>query len=629
MTSAVSASERTTDASITEEESTVPPRASPPLSRYLVALVAIAIVPLALVATLLIRQQAADQRRASESALHTTAHALSVAVDRQLLSYRRVLEALAASEMIDRRDFAGMHAYAKRVAELKGAAFISLFEADGRQVFNSARGWGEALPDPFRESQSALGDQLPVGDASSLRRVFSTGHASNSDLFVALVTKRVLFTVDVPVVRNGRTVYALNAAFPPELLTRLLTQDEALKQVRSVVIDGRGFVVGRWQDAEKAAGHRAPAETLALIRSADSGSAFERMPDGRFELRSFVRSQTSGWTTLVGVEADRLKTDERNTWLLWGSGALVALLLSAGLATRLAGRLDRSIGRLAEAASSDTPVPVDYGMRSRELDRLRDALLDARESRAGALRALETALTSEARRVEAEAANREKDRFMAAVVHELRNPLAALSNVTSLLKAGVADERVTGIVERQVGQLTRLVNDLLETSRVTFGKFQLELATIDLRDVLRQAVETTALRHRHRHQTVDVHSPETPVTIEGDRARLVQVVANLVDNAMKFSPLGGLIRIDLSEHVGHAVLTVADSGSGIDPQFLPYVFDRFAQATDTPGSTEGLGLGLAVARDLVLAHRGRIEVASDPGQGARFTVTLPLASPAA
>jgi signal transduction histidine kinase len=621
MTTAASVTDRATDKPLAAGEALV---GSPPLSRYFIALVAVAILPLALVASLLIWRQAADERRATENTLQSTAHALSVAVDRQLLSYRRVLEALAASESIDRRDFAAMYAYAKRVADLKGAVFISLFDSDGRQLFNTARPFGAPLPDPYREAQPAAHDTLPFGDASSLKRVFATGQPSNSDLFVALATRRVLFTVDVPVIRDGRVLYVINAAFPPELVTRLLTQDEELKQVRSVVVDGRGFYVGRWQEAEKYAGQRARPETLALIRQSDTGSAFDLAADGEYEFRSFVRSHQTGWTTMVGVSAAKVRQDEKNTWLLWGSGALAVLLLSAGFAIRLAGRLDRSIRRLAEAAASDAMVPVDYGMPSRELDRLRDALVDSKESRAGALRALETALTSEARRVEAEAANREKDRFMAAVVHELRNPLAALTNVSALLKAGIADERVSGIVERQVGQLTRLVDDLLETSRVNFGKFQLEIARIDLRDVVRQAVESTAMRHKHRRHAVEVQSPDAPLMVDGDRARLVQVLANILDNAMKFTPVGGRIRVEIAEHVGHAVIAVVDSGDGIDPQFLPHVFDRFTQAATTPGATEGLGLGLAVARDLVLAHRGRLEAANEPGGGARFTVTLPL-----
>ena len=220
--------------------------------------------------------------------------------------------------------------------------------------------------------------------------------------------------------------------------------------------------------------------------------------------------------------------------------------------------------------------------------------------------------------------------FMAAVVHELRTPLAALANVTTLMEAGSTDPRVAEIAKRQVGQLTRVVDDLLETSRLDFDKFHLRLAHVDLRAVVTEAVEATALRHCARNQAIHQSLPSEPVIVEGDGARLTQVVGNLVDNALKFTPEGEPIRVELRIGVGHAELSVIDSGPGIDPQFVPHVFDRFSQAAGTRTAGEGLGLGLAVARDLVVAHGGRIEVDSaGSGSGARFTVILPLAAPLA
>lgn len=627
MTSAVAVAERTAS----QDQSAVTPQktvaSSPPLARYLVVLLAMAIVPLLVVASVLIWRQALSQRVEAERALLATAHVTSIAVDRQLDGYRLMLEALAESELLDRRDFAAFHAYAKRVADAQGAVFVSVFEPSGRQVLNTARPFGAPLGDPFSLPPAAeVGDQPPAGDVTSLRRVFATGLASNSDLFIGLTSRRVQFTVDVPVIRGGKVVYAINAAFMPDKVNELLAAHETSRAVRSAVLDRRGFIVGRWKEAERYVGTRARPETIELMKEAESGSAFTHSVDGTFVLRSFVRSPASGWVTAVSIDAGEVRRAELSIWLIWGSAALAALLLSVVLATRLARSLSRSIGRLADAASADE-APGDYGLHSRELDRLRDALVAAKESRANALRDREAALMAEARSVEAEAANRDKDRFMATVVHELRTPLAALSNVAAALKAGAGDERAVGILQRQISQLARLVDDLLESARINFGKFSLQLARLDLREVVNQALQDTSLRHDGRHR-VEVQLPPDPVIVEGDRARLTQVIGNLVDNAMKFTPDDGVVRVELAIHVGHAVLAVSDSGRGIDPQFLPHIFDRFAQAPGTQGAGEGLGLGLAVARDLVLAHHGHIEAASD-GQGARFTVTLPLAAAAA
>ena len=163
-------------------------------------------------------------------------------------------------------------------------------------------------------------------------------------------------------------------------------------------------------------------------------------------------------------------------------------------------------------------------------------------------------------------------------------------------------------------------------SRQRFGKFQLQLEPLDLRDVVRQAVEASSMRYRDRKHSVRMELAAQAVTVNGDAARLTQVVANLVDNALKFTPPGGDIRVGLEAHEGQAVLSVVDSGRGIDPEFLPGIFERFAQDAGAPGAGGGLGLGLAVARDLVRAHGGDIEVASEGrGRGACFTVKLPLA----
>ena len=186
---------------------------------------------------------------------------------------------------------------------MKGAIFISLFEPSGRQIFNSARVFGEALPDPFREAQPTTGEVPPRGDASSLRRVFATGRASNSDLFYGLATGQLMFTIDVPVVRDGKVLYVMNAAFPPKLVTDLLITDEDLRDIHSLVVDGRGFVVGRSRDAEQYTGVRVQPDTLALIAHGDQGSTFTRTPDGEFMFRSFARSPQNGWSTLVSIDA--------------------------------------------------------------------------------------------------------------------------------------------------------------------------------------------------------------------------------------------------------------------------------------------------------------------------------------
>ena len=598
---------------------------SPPLSRHLVLLVAIAVLPLLLVATVQIWRQGEDKRAAREESLHATARVLSVAIDRQLASYRVMLESLANSELVDRGDFAGFHAFASHAAEQQRIVSIALFDPSGKQIVNTRMLQGIPLPNPMISATTGTSTSVPTGDRETLKRVFATGWPRNSDLYYGLTVQQLLFTVNVPVVRDGKVKHVLSAALMPQLVTDLLASDPQLNEVRAVVVDRNGFIVGRWRDADKYTGVRLMPETLALLSQSESGKAVTRTVEGEHVFRAFVRSPQTGWTTLVALDAETLRAEERRTWLVWGSGALAGLLLSLVTAAAFARRLDHSIVALAQAAADDSNPP-DVPLRSREIDRLHDALVKAKETRDVVMRAREAVLREEARRVEAESANREKDGFMAAVVHELRTPLAALNNIAAVVQSGVHDERLGPMLQRQVAQLGRLVDDLLETSRINVGKFQLKLARIDLRDVVRQAVEAATMRHRDKRQLLQTTWPSEAVTVEGDAGRLTQVVANLVDNAMKFTPAGNEIRLGLTTHVGHAVLRIVDSGTGIDPEFLPCVFDRFNQGGENDGSRGGLGLGLSVARDLVVAHKGRIEVASEgAGRGTTFTVTLPLA----
>ena len=230
---------------------------------------------------------------------------------------------------------------------------------------------------------------------------------------------------------------------------------------------------------------------------------------------------------------------------------------------------------------------------------------------------------------EAEIANRAKDDFLAMLGHELRNPLAPI--VTSLgvmarrYPQAAAPQRL--VIERQVAHLSRLVDDLLDVSRIASGKIGLNLERVDLRHVVERALEQVAPALEHRTRRPDLAMPAAPVWVTGDPLRLAQIVANLLTNAAKYSKADARISIDLSV-AGDAVrLVVADEGVGIKAELLARVFERFVQGEQALQRAEGgLGLGLAIARSLVQLHHGTIAAESDgPGRGSRFVVTLPRA----
>jgi signal transduction histidine kinase len=234
------------------------------------------------------------------------------------------------------------------------------------------------------------------------------------------------------------------------------------------------------------------------------------------------------------------------------------------------------------------------------------------------------------RREEAEAASEAKDRYIATLSHELRNPLSALNNAVHLLKIDARNpspfKSTLDMMQRQIAQLTRMVNDLLDVSRASHGKVTLELADVDLREVVVQAIEAAsgAIERRRLRLTRDLQDAGI---VRGDAARLLQVFSNLLDNAAKFTAEGGGIRVTLAREGADAVVTVSDTGIGIDAAFMPQLFEAFTQAdTSLERSASGLGLGLALARQIVDAHGGQIMAESGGAdKGSRFTVRLPLA----
>ncbi|HEU5193757.1 MAG TPA: GAF domain-containing protein [Methylomirabilota bacterium] len=238
---------------------------------------------------------------------------------------------------------------------------------------------------------------------------------------------------------------------------------------------------------------------------------------------------------------------------------------------------------------------------------------------------------AERARVEAEDANRAKDEFLAVLSHELRTPLTAMLGWLRLLRAGQLNADKTAqaleVVERNTRAQAQLINDLLDVSRIVAGKLQLDRYPVDLAPIMEEAVELSRGDAESKRVKIELTVDEGTGAVLGDPLRLGQIVANLVTNAVKFTPGGGLVQVSLTRSDDAAVITVTDTGIGIEAALLPRIFDRFRQADSTITRRHGgLGLGLAIVRHLAELHGGTVSAESaGAGQGARFTVGLPLA----
>ena len=267
------------------------------------------------------------------------------------------------------------------------------------------------------------------------------------------------------------------------------------------------------------------------------------------------------------------------------------------------------------------PERLTVALLFKDITARKQAEHELRDSQTRLRRALEFAETS----------NQMKDDFLATVSHELRTPLNTVLGWAGLLGEGGLDEDATArairMIETSALMQAKLVEDLLDVSRIVRGQMRLRLESVELHAVVREAIESVAPLASAKPIRVIPRIDPMPATVTGDAARLQQIVWNLLSNAIKFTPPGGLVVVRLERANAQARLSVTDSGEGIETTFLPHVFDRFRQADG--GSTRphgGLGLGLAIVRHLVELHGGSVEAESPgPGEGATFTVLLPLA----
>jgi signal transduction histidine kinase len=292
-----------------------------------------------------------------------------------------------------------------------------------------------------------------------------------------------------------------------------------------------------------------------------------------------------------------------------------------------------SVPVVPEILRAKMRVFIDLHRKTAELKRLNDEL-DARvRARTEELEdSLERLKESETRfRLQSQTlaeADRRKNEFLAMLAHELRNPLAPISNAVELMRLKAdrsADLSGMHMIDRQVSHLVRLVDDLLDASRISRGKLVLSRKPVNLTQLIGETVESIGSPMKERRHEIKVILPSEPLYVHGDSVRLTQALLNLLSNAAKFTPVDGKITLSV-EHLGDKVqVAVKDTGRGIKADDLPHVFEMFYQGADASGERSGLGLGLTLVKSLVEMHGGSVEARSGgDGQGSEFTIVLPV-----
>src|SRR5262249_37880825 len=296
-----------------------------------------------------------------------------------------------------------------------------------------------------------------------------------------------------------------------------------------------------------------------------------------------------------------------------------------------ASRATGSLGALSALRADGREFPIEASISSIEVGggKLYTVILRDITERKQAEAEREELSREQTARAASEAANRSKDEFLALVSHELRSPLNAILGYARMLRSGPVDRdainNVTAIVERSAKAQLKIIEDLLDSARIITGKLRIEPEPIDLVPALEAALDTARSAAEAKGVTLIANFSPAPEETLGDSTRLQQVLWNLLTNAVKFTPEGGRVELRMESDADHVRITVSDTGKGIEPEFLPFVFDRFRQA-DTSGARRygGLGLGLSLVKHLVELHGGTITAASEGvGRGSTFTVTLP------
>jgi signal transduction histidine kinase/ActR/RegA family two-component response regulator len=595
------------------------------LRMYLVLMVTAILVPVSLFSAVALNMLLRAEREAALRGVRETARATALAVDRELGNAETALRLLATSRNLIDGDLPSFYQQAI-VADPGGDVWTVLLDEGGRQIINTSVAFGTALP--------------PVPYIEGVRQVMEAQKTQVSNLLLGPLTRQHIVALAVPVSAYSGRRYVLAQTFNAEYFRQTLAHRDIPPSWIVGVADRDGVTISRSHNAARFVGKSIRPEILEAARAAKEGEVRNFSREGMDSYTVFTRSAISGWIVAVGVPAKEIESAARRAVTVAGLGLLAALACAVGFATVFGRRLARAMAGAMEAAAAlgRGEVPASAASRVAEVDRLHGALTEAgailmheRDSRtlAEAERARLLASEQEARR-SAEVQNKAKDEFLAMLGHELRNPLNAITAAISVMEVdGIgADkiERAQAILRRQSRHLGRIVDDLLDVSRVVSGKIFLARQRIDLAETVRECVATVAATGAAQEHVVNLHTESA--WVDADPTRIEQIISNLLINALRYTPAGGRIDIDVRVQEGAAVLTLRDTGIGMSEELLSKVFDVFAQGpAQLDRSQGGLGIGLALVERLVRLHGGTVTARSaGAGQGSVFTVRLPLAA---
>jgi signal transduction histidine kinase/ActR/RegA family two-component response regulator len=593
---------------------------------HIALLVLVVLLPVVIFSTAVLNMMLTAERKAALRSMQELARASVNVMDREMTFAMATAQTLSTSRNLNEGKFDAFYAQAV-TANRNHQINAALIDASGQQLFNTIRPYGTPIRTPDAMARERV------------KSVLAGGEPVYSGLIKGRATGQFVVSVEYPVaLADGRRVIVNEWMFANHLNSLLPIKHIPASWLISV-FDRQGITIARNLNPEKFVGEPPRPERLRTILAGFEGISRAYTRDGVEMYGAWERSSLTGWSVGVGVPVDEIERTAVRSVALSAAGFLIAIVFAIGGAVLLSRRLVRAIGH-ASAAAEALPhyrVPEVTDVRVDEMNRLQAALQRAGRmlvaGEADRRRVLEEAQRAqahaEAAQKVAEDQNRAKDEFLAMLGHELRNPLAAISSGVAMLNMPGTDgeraARVKAIIERQTRHLTHLVDDLLDAHRVLNGKITLARTPLDLKAAVEAclvAFEARGATKTHRFG-VDL----APAVILADPTRLEQMITNLLDNAVKYTPEGGSIAVRVHVEGGGAVLDVTDTGIGLPPELLSKAFDVFVQGKVVNRSKGGLGIGLAVV-DSLARQQGATLAAASPGlnRGSTFTLRFPLAA---
>jgi signal transduction histidine kinase len=588
------------------------------LRSHLVLLVLGAVLPGALLTGLIVRRTLETNRTVLENRLADTARVDAAALDREFNGTIRVLQTLAQSPSLNAGDLKTFWSEAWRAAQTQpGWYAVVLLTPDSELQLHSEVPFGE----PLREAQDL--ERARQLDDTRKPVVGQLGPDRNGKL---------RFPISVPVERQGQLMYVLTALMEPESLAPVIrTQLPESEEWTRAIIDPGLLIAARSRGGDQFVGRAVTPQNRANILNPPARPIQGTSLEGE-QLYSSLSRSAFGWTTSVSVPKAVLDGPARASIIASLSGGAV-LILGGLLAVLLVSRrvsTDFEAARDAAAALADGRTPAPSRPRVAEakqveasLQRAAQLLADRERERDEQLQRVVTA------QAQAEEASRTKDQFLAVLGHELRNPLAPALTALELMKLRGGDtlKREREVLERQISHLTRLVDDLLDMSRLTRGKVDLVRLRFEARTAIDRAVDMAHPLVEQNGHALYVGIPNTGLPIDGDQDRIVQVLVNLLTNAARYTPAGGHLALTSECLDGRVEITCEDDGPGVPPEQVPTIFEPFIQGPRSLARQQGgLGLGLTLARSLTEMHGGALRYEPVVPHGSRFVVSLPLAT---